>query len=161
MRKEFLTDAEAPEGYVPPAAKKTRVLPPRPEDLEKMKQPAPEVTIYTNRADVPEHLRGNVPPEPQRLGKIPPNEMAAAIAKRMEARAEKRREKARKELDDPYRKRVLRGFHDLYNKRHGEVPAASEEVKSASEETKPSGPAKQGSSKRVRVDAEGASSAQE
>jgi hypothetical protein len=158
MRKEFLTDEEAPEGYTPKPTPKSRVLPPRPEDLARMKEPAPEVVVYTNRADVPEGLRGHVPPEPERLGRIPPSEMARVLEARFAAREEKSKKKALEELESPRRKRVLKELHDIYNQRHGKVPVA-EEVESESEESKQAGPKGKGSAKRVRVDDEGATPA--
>jgi len=158
MRKEFLTDEEAPEGYTPKPTPKSRALPPRPEDLAKMKEPAPEVVVYTNRADVPEGLRGHVPPEPERLGRISPNHMARVLEARFAAREEKTKKKALAELEYPRRKRTLDELHEIRNKRQGKVPAA-EEVKSEPEESKQTGPKGKGSAKRVRVDNEGATAA--
>jgi hypothetical protein len=159
MRKEFLTDEEAPEGYTPKPTPKSRVLPPRPEDIAKMKEPRAEVKIYKHRSEVPEHLRPKLEPEPIKMSKVSPNEMAEVVAKRMAARKEKDRQKAIDELANPYKSRLMAQLKELHDKRHGKVPAQPE-VESEPEEDKPARPKKQGSAKRVRVDNEGATAAE-
>lgn len=160
MRKEFLTDEEAPEGYIPKPTPTARALPPRPEDLARAAEPPPVQKVYTKRSDVPEHLRGRYAPEPMKTSKIPPNELARVIQARMEEKKKKRHQRAVEELANPRKSRILQEMAEIRNKRLGKVPEP-QEVESDAEENEPARPKGEGASERVRVGDEGAGAAKD
>lgn len=129
MTEEFLSDADAPEGFTPVVKPRGARLPPTDDDRRRMAQPREEVKLYVLGDTVPVGLRGRISPEPITHNAIPQAESLAGIEKVLAANDTKRRQKMEDELQESSHQRLMRELLEIQKSRAPKVEAP-EEVKS-------------------------------
>ena len=151
MTKEFLSDAEAPEGFTPVVKPRGARLPPTDEDRRRMAQPREEVKLYVIGDDIPAELRGRVSPEPITHNTIPQAELVAGIEKLLALNEAKRRQKQEDELKESSHQRLMRELLEIQQERAPKVDAPTEVKSDDGEKQEQAGSADEKPAARVRV----------
>ena len=110
--REFVSDAEAPEGFAPKPLSEIRGPRPTPSTHAEEAMEKPRVKLYKIGDEVPPHLRWTPPPEAPKQNPNSPGikEQAAAIEALLERRIEQQKQETLKRLKDP---RNLSMIHEI------------------------------------------------
>ena len=154
MAIEFVSDRDAPEGFIPKPRGGTGRLAPTAGDIQRMSQPRKVPKVYTLKNPPPLALRGRVAIEPTAAWNAIPQAEALAGIEAIMARAEKSRlDRVRRDLNEAPRQRLMRELVEIQEARAAKVvPEPEVETDERKEQTRPKA---EGPSGRVRVAAKG------